>query len=170
MGATNADLPAMAAEGKFKPDLLDRLSFEVLFVPPLRERGAGDIDLLARHFAARMAGELGLGGVPEFSNHAWECLREYPWPGNVRELKNVVERAVCRCEGGGIDRMVFDPFLGRAGEAGEWIGAPHGGRGREGGPQRGGRAGAARESARAGDRSGAPDDGTGPGANPLPAA
>ena len=111
VGATNADLPAMAAAGKFKPDLLDRLSFEVLFVPPLRDRGAGDIDLLARHFASRMAAELGLAGVPEFTDRAWECLHAHPWPGNVRELKNVVERSVCRAEGGPIDQMIFDPFL-----------------------------------------------------------
>ena len=111
VGATNADLPAMAAEGKFKADLLDRLSFEVLFVPPLRERGAGDIELLAGHFASRMAAEMGLPEVPEFSEKARECLHAYPWPGNVRELKNVVERAVCRAENGSIEQMIFDPFL-----------------------------------------------------------
>ncbi len=110
VGATNADLPAMAAEGKFKPDLLDRLSFEVLFVPALRERGAGDIDLLARHFAIRMAGELGLDKTPEFSGPARENMHAYPWPGNVRELKNVVERAVCRSDGGMVERIIFDPF------------------------------------------------------------
>ncbi len=111
VGATNADLPAMAAEGKFKPDLLDRLSFEVLFVPALRDRGTGDIDLLARHFASRMAAELGLGEVPEFTDRAWEALHAYPWPGNVRELKNVVERSICRAEGGSVDHVIFDPFL-----------------------------------------------------------
>lgn len=111
VGATNADLPAMAAEGKFKPDLLDRLSFEVLFVPALRDRGAGDIDLLARHFASRMAAELDLPEVPEFTDRAWDCLHAHPWPGNVRELKNVVERSVCRAESALIDQMIFDPFL-----------------------------------------------------------
>jgi psp operon transcriptional activator len=112
--ATNADLPAMAAEGKFKEDLLDRLSFEVLFVPPMRERGPADIDLLTRHFAARMARELNLASPPAFSAAAEAALRAYPWPGNVRELKNVVERAVCRAEGGVIRDVLFDPFRGRA--------------------------------------------------------
>ncbi len=116
IGATNADLPAMAEEGKFKRDLLDRLSFEVLFLPTLRDRGAGDIDLLTRHFAARMASELGLPTVPEFTERAREALRTYPWPGNVRELKNVVERAVARAEeGAAIDEIVFDPFRAAVG-------------------------------------------------------
>ena len=110
VGATNADLPAMAEAGQFRPDLLDRLSFEVLFVPALRERGRGDIDLLTRNFAAAMAGELGLPGAPEFSDAARAALRDYAWPGNVRELKNVVERAVSRSEGAPVDHLIFDPF------------------------------------------------------------
>ena len=110
IGATNADLPAMVAEGKFKPDLLDRLSFEVLFLPALRERGAGDIDLLARHFASHMALELRLEAVPEFDEAARIALRGHAWPGNVRELKNVVERAVSRADGETIREIVFDPF------------------------------------------------------------
>ncbi len=110
VGATNADLPAMAEAGQFRHDLLDRLSFEVLFVPSLHDRGRGDIDLLARNFAASMANELGLAEVPEFSEAAQAALRGYRWPGNVRELKNVIERAVSRAEGGGIREIVFDPF------------------------------------------------------------
>ncbi len=110
VGATNADLPAMVEAGQFRPDLLDRLSFEVLFLPALRERGRGDIDLLARNFAAAMASELGLASVPEFSEAAQAALRGYGWPGNVRELKNVIERAVSRAEGGIIQDIVFDPF------------------------------------------------------------
>lgn len=110
VGATNADLPAMAAAGQFKPDLLDRLSFEVLFVPALRDRGADDIDLLARHFASRMAAELGLDRTPDFSKSAQAALRDHPWPGNVRELKNTVERAVSRAEGGIINELILDPF------------------------------------------------------------
>jgi psp operon transcriptional activator len=115
VGATNANLPALAAAGQFKDDLLDRLSFEVLFVPTMRERGAADIDLLAQHFAARMAAELGLARTPVFSAAAQAALRSYPWPGNVRELKNVVERAVSRAEGASIQEVVFDPFRGRMG-------------------------------------------------------
>jgi psp operon transcriptional activator len=109
LAATNADLPQMAASGRFRPDLLDRLSFEVLVVPPLRER-AGDILLLARHFAAKMARELGREEVPDFSAAACAALEGYPWPGNIRELKNVVERAVYRCEAAIIAELVFDPF------------------------------------------------------------
>ncbi len=115
VGATNANLPALAAAGQFKDDLLDRLSFEVLFVPTMRERGAADIDLLAQHFAARMAAELGLARTPEFGAAAQAALRSYPWPGNVRELKNVVERAVSRAEGAAIQEVIFDPFGGRLG-------------------------------------------------------
>lgn len=111
IAATNADLRKMAEEGRFKEDLLDRLSFEVLFLPPLRERGR-DIMLLANHFAAAMATECGRSGVPYFSPEAEEKLMRYPWPGNIRELKNTVERAVCRTRGAEIcDRDIdFDPF------------------------------------------------------------
>ena len=118
VGATNADLPALVAAGEFKADLLDRLSFEVMIVPALRERGAGDIDLFARHFATRMAAELGRDGIPDFTARAREALRSYPWPGNVREMKNVVERAVCRAEEDRpIDEIVFDPFKASAAPA-----------------------------------------------------
>ena len=113
VAATNADLRAMAEEGTFKPDLLDRLSFEVLFAPSLRERGAEDIALLAHHFAARMAAELDLDAVPEFTEAAERTLRTHQWPGNVRQLKNVVERAVCRAELGVVTEVVFDPFAAR---------------------------------------------------------
>jgi psp operon transcriptional activator len=109
VGATNADLPALAEEGKFKADLLDRLSFEVLTVPPLRRR-LGDVELLARHFATRMAVGLGRTQRPEFSDEAMAALLAHPWPGNVRELRNVVERAVCRTEGDVVREVVFDPF------------------------------------------------------------
>ncbi len=109
VGATNTDLAALAAAGRFKRDLLDRLSFEVLFLPPLRERRE-DILLLANHFAVRMAFELGRTEVPSFSDEAVVALERYPWPGNVRELKNVVERAVYRAESALITDIVFDPF------------------------------------------------------------
>ncbi len=109
VAATNADLPDLAAKGKFKQDLLDRLSFEVLHVPPLRERKE-DILLLANHFAARMAYELGWEDIPWFDKAAEEALEQYSWPGNVRELKNVVERAVYRTDTVPIEEIVFDPF------------------------------------------------------------
>jgi psp operon transcriptional activator len=109
IGATNADLAAMAAKGTFKPDLLDRLSFEVLFLPPLREREE-DVMLLAAHFANRMAFELGRQTLPVFTPAAVRALESHYWPGNVRELKNVVERAVYRADGDEIDEIEFDPF------------------------------------------------------------
>ncbi len=109
IGATNADLAALAEKGTFKRDLLDRLSFEVLFLPPLRERGE-DVLLLAAHFAARMAVEMDLEGAPEFSDAVEEQLLDYDWPGNVRELKNVIERAVYRAGAAAVDRVDFHPL------------------------------------------------------------
>ncbi|BBD06784.1 phage shock protein operon transcriptional activator [Desulfovibrio ferrophilus] len=109
IGATNADLPALADAGRFKRDLLDRLGFEVLTVPPLRYRH-GDIELLARHFADRMAVEIERPEPPGFSAQALATMNSHPWPGNVRELKNVVERAVYRTEGNRIQNVVLDPF------------------------------------------------------------
>ena len=109
IAATNADLKRMAREGKFREDLLDRLSFEVIVLPPLRER-SDDIMLLATHFARRMANELEHEEMPEFTPEAERALREYPWPGNVRELKNVVERMVYRVPEATIKEIVFDPF------------------------------------------------------------
>ena len=109
LGATNADLPALAREGRFKRDLLDRLSFEVLVLPALRNR-TGDVPLLAHHFATRMAKELGRAEPPVFTREALAALDAYRWPGNVRELKNVVERAVYRSDSEAVREIVFDPF------------------------------------------------------------
>jgi psp operon transcriptional activator len=109
VGATNADLMDLTARGLFKRDLLDRLSFEVLFLPPLRKR-EGDILLLAEHFARRMAFELGREGTPVFSREASTMIQRYAWPGNVRELKNVVERAVYRTDSSRITEIEFNPF------------------------------------------------------------
>lgn len=110
VGATNADLAAMARGGRFKKDLLDRLSFEVLFLPPLRCRGE-DVMLLAHYFGSRMSFELGGDGAVLFSPETACELEQYRWPGNIRELKNVVERAVYRAGGEAIENVVFDPFI-----------------------------------------------------------
>ena len=110
IAATNTNPAELAAQGRFKQDLLDRLSFEVLFVPPLRERKE-DILLLANHFAARMSFELGREDIPQFSEETIRALKGYVWPGNVRELKNVVERAVYRSDSSVISEIIFDPFL-----------------------------------------------------------
>jgi len=111
IGATNEDLPALAEQGRFRADLLDRLAFDVITLPPLRERRE-DILPLAEHFAVKMAGELGLELFPGFSEQAREALLDYRWPGNVRELKNVVERAVYTSLGEEqpISEINFDPF------------------------------------------------------------
>jgi psp operon transcriptional activator len=108
--ATNADLVDMAERGEFKRDLLDRLSFEVLYLPPLRCREE-DIMLLANHFAARMAYELEIEEDIHFTTQAVKALESYPWSGNVRELKNVIERAVYSSDSGRIDGITFDPFI-----------------------------------------------------------
>ncbi len=110
VGATNADLSEMSRGGKFKSDLLDRLSFDVLYLPPLRVRRE-DIGYLAMHFASGMARELELAEVPEFSQGALDSLEAHDWPGNIRELKNVIERSVYRSGGGKIKRIEFDPFV-----------------------------------------------------------
>ena len=111
VAATNDDLPAMAAEGRFRPDLLDRLSFEVITLPPLRAR-EGDVAVLADYFGRRMAAELGWDDWPGFAAHTLAQLVTYPWPGNVRELRNVIERAVYRWDdpSRGIAHVQFDPF------------------------------------------------------------
>ena len=109
IAATNADLKSLAAQNLFKQDLMDRLSFEVLILPPLRER-KDDITLLAHHFAGRMAVELGWEEIPQFSSEAVAAMENYHWPGNVRELKNVVERAVYRADALIVSDIVFDPF------------------------------------------------------------
>jgi psp operon transcriptional activator len=110
VAATNEDLPKLAQSGKFRFDLLDRLAFDVITLPPLRTREQ-DILLLAEHFAITMAGELGRGLFAGFTPRAREALLAYPWPGNVRELKNVVERCVYRTpEDDEVDDIVFDPF------------------------------------------------------------
>ena len=89
VAATNEDLPRLAKEGRFRADLLDRLSFEVITLPPLRVR-EGDIPVLADYFGRRMAAEIGWENWPGFAEHVSRELEEYPWPGNVRELRNVV--------------------------------------------------------------------------------
>jgi psp operon transcriptional activator len=109
VAATSVDLCSLVAEGKFKADLLDRLSFQVLYLPPLRLR-EGDIVALANHFTKRFAIELGLKWTPSFSPSALAELQRYDWPGNVRELKNVVERAVYLSETSEISVITLNPF------------------------------------------------------------
>ncbi len=109
--ATNANLPEMVEQERFRADLLDRLAFDVVNLPPLRERRS-DIMLLAEQFAIQMCRELGLPLFPGFSQHARATLLDYRWPGNIRELKNVVERSVYRHGSSDteLDEIVIDPF------------------------------------------------------------
>ncbi len=111
VAATNEHLPTMVEVGRFRADLLDRLSFEVITLPPLRVR-TGDIPLLAEHFGRRMAAELDWPNWPGFTDKAVAEMERYPWPGNVRELRNLVERAAYRWEDSErpIDSLQFDPF------------------------------------------------------------
>ena len=106
VAATNEDLPALAERGEFRADLLDRLSFEVITLPPLRVR-EGDIAVLSDYFGRRMAAELGWEGWPGFAGHVAEQLDNHPWPGNIRELRNAVERAVLLGDNGALDESDF---------------------------------------------------------------
>lgn len=111
VAATNENLPAATEKGSFRADLLDRLSFEVITLPPLRAR-EGDVAVLADHFGRRMASEVGWKIWPGFSQTIMAEMDAYHWPGNVRELRNVVERAVYRWheEDGPVDALTLDPF------------------------------------------------------------
>lgn len=110
VAATNEDLPTLAQQGKFRADLLDRLAFDVLTIPPLRHR-TDDILLLAEHFAVAMAKEMGRSMFAGFTQNAKATLQNHRWPGNVRELKNTVERAVYRItDEEAVDEIVLDPF------------------------------------------------------------
>ncbi|MDJ0814003.1 MAG: phage shock protein operon transcriptional activator [Woeseiaceae bacterium] len=111
VGSTNADLQALAAEGAFRKDLLDRLAFDVVTIPPLRER-LEDVMTLAHAFAVNMAAELRHSYFPGFSPRAASALLKHDWPGNVRELKNTIERSVYRSDDPEkpISRIAFDPF------------------------------------------------------------
>lgn len=112
--ATNVDLPSKVEEGEFRADLLDRLAFDVVTLPPLKER-MEDISLLADHFGTGMARELGYD-FPGFSASAILALEAHDWPGNVRELKNVAERLThyglqqSSIEPIGFEPSAIDPF------------------------------------------------------------
>jgi two-component system response regulator PilR (NtrC family) len=92
LAATNRDLTRMVAEGTFREDLFYRINVIPLRVPPLRERQE-DVPLLAEHFVARFAEQMGKP-VTGISGGALTLLKQYGWPGNIRELENAMERAV----------------------------------------------------------------------------
>ena len=111
VGSTNEHLPRLVADGEFRADLLDRLAFDVVQVPPLRERQE-DILTLAAHFAVNMTAELGRSLFAGFSEQTQTQLLEHQWPGNVRELKNAVERSLYRMADpeAPLEELIFDPF------------------------------------------------------------
>jgi psp operon transcriptional activator len=111
VAATNENLPQLVEKGRFRADLLDRLSFEVITLPPLRARD-GDVEALASHFGRRMASELGWSQWPGFDDETMVEMEAYAWPGNIRELRNVVERAVYRWDDPSlpVGNVQFDPF------------------------------------------------------------
>jgi psp operon transcriptional activator len=111
VGSTNEHLPGLVAEGRFRADLLDRLAFDVIRVPPLRERPE-DILKLAQHFAVNMTAELQRSYFAGFTAEVEAQLLERKWPGNVRELKNAVERSLYRMSEPEVpvEALLFDPF------------------------------------------------------------
>lgn len=111
IAATNQDLPKAVKTHEFRADLLDRLSFDVIHLPPLRYRQE-DILELAYYFAQRMCGELNQDWFAGFSDGAIQKMENYAWPGNIRELKNVVERSIYRWqdETQPVDDIILDPF------------------------------------------------------------
>ncbi|OSQ40977.1 phage shock protein operon transcriptional activator [Thalassospira mesophila] len=113
IGVTNENLKHLAAQGKFRADLLDRLAFDVIAVPPLRER-PDDILPLAEQFALEMTKRLSRQVFAGFSSQAIRQLQNYDWPGNVRELRNAVERSLYMTEDADIpvSHIVLDPFAG----------------------------------------------------------
>lgn len=111
VGATHADLKSMAASGEFRADLLDRLTFDVISIPPLRHR-LEDIEELADFFALKISHELEWPWFSGFDANAIEQLKDYDWPGNIRELRNVIERSVFRHANHEtpVKKIVIDPF------------------------------------------------------------
>ena len=111
VGATNVDLPSLARAGKFRADLLDRLAFDVITIPPLRSRPA-DIMPMAEAFARDICHDLGLEQFAGFSKSCQQTLLAHVWYGNVRELRNVVERSIFygASEAGPIKSVIIDPF------------------------------------------------------------
>lgn len=111
IGVTNENLPELAKRGEFRADLLDRLAFDVIHVPPLRARPE-DILALAFHFGVGISSELKRSYFAGFAPSARAELLGHGWPGNVRELKNAVERSVYRSADPetAIESILFDPF------------------------------------------------------------
>ena len=120
VAATNVHLPSLAAQGKFRPDLLDRLAFDVVTVPPLRARRE-DIMLLADYFAKRMTSELQRDYFAGFTPDAANVLTRHNWPGNVRELRTAIEHGVVMSNGAKITLRDLPMAVRQAGKEGAAI-------------------------------------------------
>ncbi|MFT3754821.1 MAG: nitrogen regulation protein NR(I) [Pseudoxanthomonas sp.] len=122
IAATHQNLEALAADGRFRADLLHRLDVVRLRLPPLRERRA-DVPLLAENFLAHAARKLG-ASAKRFSASALDALRAHDWPGNVRELENVCWRLAALAPGETITAADLAGMLGNSGAAasisGDW--------------------------------------------------
>jgi DNA-binding NtrC family response regulator len=131
IAATNRDLQADVAAGRFRADLFYRLNVFPVVVPPLRER-AQDIPVLARHFLARSARRLGRP-LQRVSAQALEKLAAHAWPGNIRDLQNTIERAAILSDGEELtidwdldspSRSCFAPALAGNGATAQPAGSP----------------------------------------------
>ena len=100
IAATNRDLEAALAEGRFREDLYYRLKVVTLRIPPLRDR-TEDIPLLADYFLGRFAKEMEIAN-PGMKKEAKALLKNHPWQGNVRELSNAIQKALIFSRGGPI--------------------------------------------------------------------
>jgi DNA-binding NtrC family response regulator len=113
VAATNQDLPARIARGRFREDLYYRLSAFPVRIPPLRDRRE-DIPELVTHFVRRFARELGRP-VADVAPEVLALLTDYAWPGNVRELQNCIERAVILSSGTVLDQVDLGAALPASG-------------------------------------------------------
>lgn len=115
--ATSVDLPTAALNGHFRADLIDRIAFDVINIPPLRLR-LDDIVPLTEHFGRKIVSKLGADRFPGFTPEAMDLLMSQPWPGNIRELKLAVERSVVKAFLADetlsypVDTLTLDPFAG----------------------------------------------------------
>ena len=98
IAATNANIEKNMKEGKFREDLYDRLAFETIWVPPLRERKS-DIEPLCYHFMKKLSEEIPGVKPKRLSPEALSLMMEYDWRGNIRELKYVIERITYKLDG-----------------------------------------------------------------------
>ena len=101
IASTNKNLHGTVRQGSFREDLFYRLNVITITLPPLRER-ENDILILANHFSAKFAREMGKP-LPHFTDRALQTLKRYDWPGNVRELENVVQRSLVMTDTDTID-------------------------------------------------------------------